>query len=394
MLAVRRSVRESHFDFQSYDTALFYGFQYSDGPFLSPQDLRWKGLTKAQSHYVTEEQNQFDNPSKDCMMLLMADYGVNNEIEGIFQQARTDFLDHFLCNGLCRSFPSEYDAPIDSPSRDYFLHAFFEAQYVLWILFFKSKPGKADLDNSTKPSPEDLNPVVEFNPDLDKNIIFEPSEEWLYNYPGFLDQKPDIDHVWQQRRVLEGLIFSKIVTVINQSTSIIHAEVVSQLGQKDMKNITSEGIFESNEIWSSMNEAIETLKEDLRQISKHIEDWKVREELLKNERPRWTRNNKYRFRDIINRVHLLQDVVERNFKATEADIRKVSQILKLRQETQKAKYDQKMTDLSFRQNNHVALFTYSTVFFLPLGFATSFFSMQAAPSFYLMRQMKKDVEEL
>ncbi|KAJ5291325.1 Mg2+ transporter zinc transport protein [Penicillium angulare] len=159
------------------------------------------------------------------------------------------------------------------------------------------------------------------------------------------------------------------------------------LEQSDLKNISPKSYFDSHETWSSMNEAMETLKEDLGQIEKHIQDWRTREDRLANERPRWTRNDEYRYRDAINRVQLLHDIVERNFKATEADVRKVAQILKLRQETQKAKYDQTMTDLSWRQNANVALFTYATVFFLPLGFATSFLSMQAPPSSYLIRQM-------
>lgn len=46
-----------------------------------------------------------------------------------------------------------------------------------------------------------------------------------------------------------------------------------------------------------------------------------------------------------------------------------------------------MDDRNFRQNDNIKYFTYSTVFFLPLSFATSFFSMQAKPTGDLIRQM-------
>ncbi|KAJ5291326.1 hypothetical protein N7478_000577 [Penicillium angulare] len=222
MLAVKRSLRESQFDFQFSDTALFYGFQYSGVPLLDPQDSRWRSAIKAQEKYVSEEQNQLENPSRDCMRLLMAEYITEHyqpfdarpqelqnpnalkteekkEFEVDLNQARENLVSLFLCNGLFRGLSSEYEIPVDPPSsRDYFLHTSFEAHYVLWNSFYRIKTEKppAWTPSQKLSAPDNFSPIVQLNPNLDQNIVVEPSEEWLYNYPEFLDRKPNLPQVF------------------------------------------------------------------------------------------------------------------------------------------------------------------------------------------------------
>ncbi|OJZ91189.1 hypothetical protein ASPFODRAFT_68090 [Aspergillus luchuensis CBS 106.47] len=197
------------------------------------------------------------------------------------------------------------------------------------------------------------------------------------------------DKAWQQRRVLEQLAFYRILTEVNRSTSEILDAIYNDLhdAMKKLDKFTLDEYFDSHRVWVSWNEILDTLTEDLNNIFETIKEWRAREQNRRGSQPRWTKRDEIKYREAVQRSFLLNESAVRDFKVCQTRVTSLKKSITAHRETTTAIYNQQMNDRSFRQNDNIKYFTYSTVFFLPLSFATSFFSMQAKPTGNLIRQM-------
>ncbi|KAH8431613.1 uncharacterized protein LDX57_009270 [Aspergillus melleus] len=204
-------------------------------------------------------------------------------------------------------------------------------------------------------------------------------------------------YVWQQRKVLETLLFHLILSEINKSVQKIIKAIQEELssdqhGKERVKTpkpsqFDSEVYFNDLKAWAALHEILEFLGDNLENISNNVKGWNSREEDRRTEKPRWTNNDEKKYRDAITRALLECQRAERVLFAHRATIRSLSKTLNYRREEAKNEYDRNMSERNFRNNDNVKYFTYSTVIFLSLGFAASVYSMQAAPPTDVLQHM-------
>ncbi|PYI01675.1 hypothetical protein BO78DRAFT_433482 [Aspergillus sclerotiicarbonarius CBS 121057] len=209
--------------------------------------------------------------------------------------------------------------------------------------------------------------------------------------------KDGSEHVWQQRKVLELLLFYRIIEESNQNTRIIIREVQYQLNKnsprrrKDAEsspaNYDSKEYFNSLSTWASLHKILEYLEVDLERTLGNVNSWNSREQDRRTEQPRWTNKAEKKYRDAINTALVLCHRAERNLKTHRSRVTFLSKKLSYDRDEARNEYEGEMSEQSFRQNENVKYFTYSTVFFLPLGFASSIYTMQAAPPTDVVQHM-------
>ncbi|OJJ50040.1 hypothetical protein ASPZODRAFT_13143 [Penicilliopsis zonata CBS 506.65] len=114
------------------------------------------------------------------------------------------------------------------------------------------------------------------------------------------------------------------------------------------------------------------LKNNITSLQGLIEGWSTRESQQGRERPRWTRSDEQKYRKSIKRR--MNDFADhtRDIKATAARIEFMITLVSNAQ-------DAIRSTKSLREAENIKLFTYVTVFFLPVGLAISLFSMNGAP---------------
>ncbi|OJD33747.1 mg2+ transporter zinc transport protein [Diplodia corticola] len=223
---------------------------------------------------------------------------------------------------------------------------------------------------------------------------------------------------WQQRKVLELLLFYEMLESMHENThkilewvkhqvlnppnlekiprpdlgeditttrllqekSVMEASMplnplasAFQDGYQLLKQGTSENYFSIIESWRLFEQILQALEDDLSGNIERIDQWNKREEDRKSERPRWTRNDEKRYRTAITKVTVLNDRRGR-------DIVRLRATIKAFRESLPGRLESIRSDISFRGSENINLFTYVTVVFLPLGFATGIFSMSNAPS--------------
>ncbi|KAL6355494.1 hypothetical protein LRP88_11087 [Fusarium phalaenopsidis] len=118
---------------------------------------------------------------------------------------------------------------------------------------------------------------------------------------------------------------------------------------------------------------LQTVQQDLHENLAKVEQRLNREEERGAERPRWTFNDESRYRGVISKLlvssqHHIQELTRSHTK-----ISNLNDSLAKRLEVIRSGLDQRRAD-------DIQRFTYVTVAFLPLGFATGLFSMSAAPT--------------
>ncbi|KAK1448505.1 hypothetical protein CCUS01_11604 [Colletotrichum cuscutae] len=104
-----------------------------------------------------------------------------------------------------------------------------------------------------------------------------------------------------------------------------------------------------------------------------MELWRTREKDRQAEEPRWTLNDENRHRVIIVKLRVSNEHDVQKLKWIHLEIASLNELLAKRLEVMR-------NDLEQRRANDTQKFTYVTVVFLPLGFATGVFSMSGAPA--------------
>ncbi|KAI9648345.1 hypothetical protein NHQ30_002978 [Ciborinia camelliae] len=184
------------------------------------------------------------------------------------------------------------------------------------------------------------------------------------------------DRAQQQRRVLELQFFDRIAKQMVECTNEILKSIKDGLGIKQgalsSSVLNSDDYFTSSALWNKYQHILQVVEEELESAIRVIEKWEKREDDRKAERPRWTRKDKTKYRGFINKWG---GSTSRQI----GDLRSAYRNIKFLRETLTSSQDQIRNDLSLKGSERIRFFTYVTVVFLPLGFATSIFSMSGAP---------------
>lgn len=233
--------------------------------------------------------------------------------------------------------------------------------------------------------------------------------------------------IWDQRKVLELLLFGRMLQNIKGRYEQLFKKIESRLeslsrrarpnpnspnsnppgsnspnsnspNSNSSQNSTVDIVSVSNQIFSSLlkykdysrlNEqwpafqyTLQVMEEDLADTFEKIDLWATREADRKLERPRWTRNDESRYRSAIAKLTTANNHKIRELKRYRSDIKSLRVSIAERLQSTR-------DNLSFESSEHVRFFTYVTVVFLPMGFATALFSMSAAPAGKIVREMVK-----
>lgn len=186
---------------------------------------------------------------------------------------------------------------------------------------------------------------------------------------------------WQQRKVLELILLHRILANISQNTQrIINAvEEKSGVGGNDLfgkSNPEERNIEDLQEVLR----VLFTLKNNFASILENIDFWENRESVRGQERPRWTRNDEQKYRRSINRRLALCKRSISELKRQQARIESLIPLVTSIQDGMRA-------EMSLHEAENIRLFTYATVFFLPVGLASSIFSMSQIPGRKLVISM-------
>ncbi|KAF5487473.1 hypothetical protein CGCS363_v013143 [Colletotrichum siamense] len=111
-----------------------------------------------------------------------------------------------------------------------------------------------------------------------------------------------------------------------------------------------------------------------------IDLWLGREKSRQAERPRWSFNDESRYRAEIQKFVALNDRSIREFRSYHQRISALIEATTKDLEIMHSWLDILRNDLELRRGEDIKRFTYVTVVFLPLGFATGIFSTSGAPA--------------
>ncbi|KAL1640072.1 hypothetical protein SLS58_007339 [Diplodia intermedia] len=246
---------------------------------------------------------------------------------------------------------------------------------------------------------------------------------------------------WRQRKVLELILFDRIVEEITTSTDDIMKTIRNELKditgsmcnttegssyKSDRKDLPAEWVFRESSIWNEedlcpstkpgetpskddalddafraaksvsnmkseyylsfsqksqvLEQMLRVLDDDLGENLEQIERWRKRDDDRAPEKPRWTRNDERRYRTTITKMLASNDKKIRELEQCRSNVQSLKASL---QSTREYIRD----DLNLRNAEDVRLFTYVTATFLPISFATSIFSMGGFPGKALLGSM-------
>jgi hypothetical protein len=181
---------------------------------------------------------------------------------------------------------------------------------------------------------------------------------------------------WRQRKVLELMLFNRIIIEMNRSTKeildLINEKLVVETDGLSASKLKSDRYFKISIEWEGLGQILEAMDRDFSDIMTNITDWETRERDRQQERPRWTKDDERKYRLVINKLLA-------NSRRKLHELRNYQSTVKSLRISLTNTHERIRNELSLRGNENIRYFTYATIFFLPLRFAASVFSMQAAP---------------
>jgi hypothetical protein len=245
----------------------------------------------------------------------------------------------------------------------------------------------------------------------DENIVKAAVEKLLYN-DGKEGRIPlrDKKEPWRQRRILELLLFQAMVDdmhdctekILKDSTSIAKEDGifwnevdsdVKKFGAKDY-DASRHNINFCQKHLREHQQRLQTVEQDMVENFVQIDLWLKRERERQTERPRWTFNDEIKYRGIISKLlnqndHTIQDLRRRqsSLRNLNEKLNRILQELDRKLERLEKELEKQDRVREAKRNADIQRFTYVTVIFLPLGFATGVFSMSGAPAGTTLRNM-------
>ncbi|KAK7409438.1 hypothetical protein QQX98_008399 [Neonectria punicea] len=207
--------------------------------------------------------------------------------------------------------------------------------------------------------------------------------------PGGRESARDSKAPWRQRRVLELLLFGRIMLRMQECAADILEDAKlnawrkpggskAQQGTEDA-HLRSSAEFDYDNFrvaswWcQEYQRMLRMIEKDIRENLDKIELWLNREKEFGSERPRWSFNDESRYRSVISKLLIENNRRVEELKRGHASISRFNASLNEKFQIARNDFDQ-------RQADNIKRFTYVTVVFLPLGFATGIFSMSQAPA--------------
>ncbi|KAF5625061.1 Mg2+ transporter like zinc transport [Fusarium sp. NRRL 52700] len=205
---------------------------------------------------------------------------------------------------------------------------------------------------------------------------------------------------WQQRRILELLIFQEMIDrmhncteeILKDSNQIIDKnhtvleDLYSATADLKLKDFdASRQRIQKHLKWHQQR--LQIVEQDMAQSFVHIELWLSRERDRHTEQPRWTFNDEIKYRTIIPKLLVQGNHKVQEIRHSQARLRKMLEKLDRELERQDREREAKRSEVDRARAADIQRFTYVTVIFLPLGFATGVFSMSGAPDGETLRNM-------
>ncbi|KAF3009408.1 hypothetical protein E8E14_009896 [Neopestalotiopsis sp. 37M] len=198
------------------------------------------------------------------------------------------------------------------------------------------------------------------------------------------------DRSWTQRKVLELYLFERMLTRLVESTREIFDKLQENFkypwaaftpwAEFATMDLDETNYFLSSRHWQSTQNFLKVVADRMEHTNDVIVRWESREKDRAAEQPRWTRYDEGKHRRSINKLQISTNGKIREFRTLHAKINSFRDSLITRQ-------DQIRNDIALRGSENIRFFTYVTVVFLPLGFASSIFSMSAVPDHALVKNM-------
>jgi hypothetical protein len=236
---------------------------------------------------------------------------------------------------------------------------------------------------------------------------------------------------WQQRKILELLLFYEILEALKDSTDRIwtstrkhilklgnlesqshlnsyNSDVTGTGPQDPITKVVSDEItfaepedpiakvvsdeirfirwanrenyLDLAQLWRPEEPFLQALEDDLAANLEKIGEWDRREQDRQYERPRWTRADEVAFRHTITKLVVFNNRTIRDIERIQSNIKTFRTSLNSRLSSIRDDLSFETANKSYETADNLAVFTYVTVVFLPLSFATSIFSMSQAPS--------------
>lgn len=191
---------------------------------------------------------------------------------------------------------------------------------------------------------------------------------------------------WRQRKVLELMLFEQMLAATIEAAGGILRETKRrvfrrvQAAQQQQQQagdsnpladvlalcrINSVAYFSVNEEWQEFEQVLQVVDEDLGESVERVEQRVGREREWRQEKPRWTRNDERKYRSTINKLLVANERRIGELRRCQANVQSLRMSIQTR--------------LQYMRDDLNAYFTYVTVVFLSLGFATGIFSMSEAP---------------
>jgi hypothetical protein len=230
------------------------------------------------------------------------------------------------------------------------------------------------------------------------NPLAKPMSGESNPYLGYASPNAD-QRRWWQRKVLELILLDAMLAEAVRSTREILDAVPSGLlgrggdppatqtghrtaifSSEQTAIYNSDDYFASKRQWLRLQDMLQLVEDELELVFTTLAKWETREKDRGHERPRWTQKDESRYREHIRRLVESTSRRIRDLQTSRARI--VSQ-----KERLAASLNTLRDDLAFMGADNIGLFTYVTIFFLPLGFAVSIFSMNGSPNSDLVATM-------
>lgn len=189
------------------------------------------------------------------------------------------------------------------------------------------------------------------------------------------------ENAWRQRKILELVLFDMTLEDILRSTKEILKEAelcIERSFKQEMFNIpehemSKSVILEPLKLWNELEPTLQLIEKSLNENLAIVTLWIDRDKERRRDEPRWTLKDESNYRDAISALQALNRHKVHELERCSANI-----IFFHKAFARKMQFVQNMLDQ--RGADDIRLFTYVTVVFLPVGFATSVFSMSGAPS--------------
>ncbi|KAJ4303215.1 hypothetical protein N0V90_002108 [Kalmusia sp. IMI 367209] len=153
-----------------------------------------------------------------------------------------------------------------------------------------------------------------------------------------------------------------------------------RIGMQLLRRGTADNYSELVGNWGLLEQILMAIEDNLLENMEIIDQWTRREEDRKSEKPRWTLRDERNHHTTITRLTILNQRKIRDISHLRSQIQAFRESLPKRLESIRE-------DINFLGSQNINLFTYVTVVFLPLGFATGVFSTSGPPASYTLKSL-------